>query len=166
MFGIVAIKVKQAAHDRAQSESLGSILLVAVVVISASTFGVYYVASTTDGGTDGANGPDSFDFVVETTQDELRITHNGGPSVPTVDLQVIVENASGEYTFDNGTMRGGDGDDRFDPGEAWIVAWNQSVDADITVSLINVESETLLFRERLTISATATDRPGNLAQSE
>ena len=86
--------------DRAQVESLGSLLLVAVVVISAGTFGVYYVASTTGGSAGGAaggaGGADSIYPVVDATQDELRLSHNGGASVPISDLRVIVEKGSGE----------------------------------------------------------------------
>lgn len=142
--------------DRAQSESLSSLLLVAVVVISAGTFGAYYVSSTTDGAASNGDGPDDFDFAVEVTPDELRITHNGGPSAATADLRITVENASGEYTY----AFADDGNDRFDPGETWALSWSQSVGADVTVMLTDEDANTLLFRETLTVSATATDRPG------
>ena len=148
--------------DRAQSESLSSLLLVAVVVISAGTFGAYYVSSTTDGAASNGDSPDDFDFAVEVTPDELRITHNGGPSAETAALRITVENASGEdtYAFADGAIRGGDGNDRFDPGETWALSWSQSPGADITVMLTDEDAGTLLFRETLTVSATATDRPG------
>jgi len=158
--------------NRAQVESLGSLLLVAVVVVSVGTFGAYYVASTTGGGAggtaDGANGADSFDFAVGVTQDELRISHNGGPSVPTTDLRILVENVSGEYTytFDDGAVQGGDGNDRFDAGETWELTWDQSTGVDMTISLVDTGEERLLFRQSVTTESAATDRPSNVAGGE
>ena len=149
--------------DRAQVESLGSLLLVAVVVISAGTFGVYYVASTTGGSAGGAaggaGGADSIDPVVDATQDELRLSHNGGASVPISDLRVIVENGSGEYTyaFDEGMVRGDDGDATFDAGETWRLAWNQSPDTEVAISLVDADADRLLFRGSATVGSPATD---------
>jgi flagellin-like protein len=154
--------VNRSPGDRAQSETLSSLLLVAVVVISAGTFGAYYVSSTTDGAASNGDSPDDFDFAVEVTPDELRITHNGGSSAATADLQITVENTSGEYTyaFADGSIRGGDGNDQFDPGETWELSWSQFSGTDVTVRLTDEDAGTLLFRETLTVSATATDRPG------
>ena len=149
--------------DRAQVESLGSLLLVAVVVISAGTFGVYYVASTTGGSAGGAaggaGGADSIDPVVDATQDELRLSHNGGASVPISGLRVIVENGSGEYTyaFDEGMVRGDDGDATFDAGETWRLAWNQSPDTEVAISLVDADADRLLFRGSATVGSPATD---------
>ena len=142
--------------DRAQVESLGSLLLVAVVVISVGTFGAYYVASATGGTAGGAGG---LDLVVEATQDELRLSHNGGGSVPIADLQLVVENASGEdtYAFDEGTIRGGDGDDRFDAGEIWRLAWEQSPDTEATISLVDTNADQLLFRGSARVRSPAAD---------
>jgi adhesin HecA-like repeat protein len=164
--------VKSSASDRAQVASLGSLLLVAVVVISAGTFGAYYVASTTDGAmggaAGGAGGAEGIDVAIGVTQDELRLSHNGGASVSTSNLQIVVENASGEYTyaFNDGTVRGGNGDAQFDPGETWRLGWDQSPNTEVTVSLVDTDANRLLFQRTVTTGSPATERPANIAGGE
>jgi copper chaperone CopZ len=153
--------------DRAQVASLGSLLLVAVVVISAGTFGAYYVTSVTGG---AAGGADSVSLTIEATQDELRLSHNGGESVSGSGLRVTVENASGEvtYAFDAGVVRGGDGDGRLDAGEVWRLRWTQSPGTDVTVTVVDTGSDPdrLLLRDTTTVDRAATARPGSIAQGE
>lgn len=151
--------------DRAQSESLGSLLLVAVVVISVGTFGAYYITATTDGtgGSAAGSGVNRVNLDVSATTDELELSHSGGASVSAGGLQIRVENASGEYTynFSEGSPRG-DGDKQFDPGETWRLTWTQSQNAEVTVSLVNGDRE-VVFRERVTVESATTQRPANPA---
>lgn len=161
----IATVVDDLATGRAQSESLGSLLLVAVVVISVATFGAYYLASATSGG--GIGGSVEVAVDASATTDTLTISHNGGDSVSTADLRVVVENESGEYTYavsDGTILDGGGADGQFDAGETWELPWNQSAGSDVKVSLIDADSEALLFRETITVSTTATDRPSNRVQ--
>jgi hypothetical protein len=156
---------------RAQVASLGSLLLVTVVVISAGTFGVYYVASVTGGTAGGAaGGADSVSLAIEATQDELQLSHNGGESVSGSSFRVTVENASGEitYAFDDGVVRGGDGDNRLDAGEAWRLTWMQSPGTDVTVTVVDTgtDPDRLLLRDTATVEQAATARPGNIVQGE
>ena len=145
--------------DRAQVASLGSLLLVAVVVISAGTFGAYYVASATGGGAaGGAGGAGSadgtpIDLQLSATNDTLQLSHNGGDSTATADLRVTVRNGSGEYnySFESGAIRGGDGDERFDAGESWRLGWSQVRGTEVTVSVVDDAAGRLLLRETVVI---------------
>ena len=148
--------------DRAQSESLGTLLLVAVVVISVGTFGIYYVASVT-GDTGGEN---SVSLDIDATPEELRLTHNGGESVSGSSFEVTVKNASGEstYVFDDGTVRGGDGDGRLDAGEVWRLPLTQSAGSEVVVTVVNAgeNPERLLLRDMINTKSTPTVRPDNV----
>ncbi|MFD1599293.1 PKD domain-containing protein [Halobellus rarus] len=150
--------------NRAQAESLGSLLLVAVVVISATTFGAYYVASTSGGGAGGSAGSaggaagSTADVTLAATEETLRLSHNGGPSVPIEDLRVTVENGSGEYSyaFSDGRIRNDGGENgQFDPGETWRLGWTQSPGTSVTIALVNTDSETLVLRETTTVGSDA-----------
>ncbi|OYR79064.1 hypothetical protein DJ72_14460, partial [Halorubrum distributum] len=71
--------------DRAQSETVGVILLVAVFVVSASAIGVAYV---------GGVGSDTDEVVVsaELSADgtDLRVNHLGGDALANEELAVVV----------------------------------------------------------------------------
>ena len=155
--------------DRAQVESLGSLLLVAVVVVSAGTFGAYYVASATSGNAGGAAGSaNGADLTLElsVTTDEVELSHNGGDSVSTDGLQINVENATGEYTYDfsDGRLRG-DGDGQLDPGEQWRLAWSQAQNTEVTVSVVDDDGR-VIFRGTATTESATTERPAELAGGE
>jgi hypothetical protein len=152
------------AGSRAQVESLGSILLVAVVVVSATTFGAYYISSATGGSASGGAGSAGgasgtpIEITMTATEASLTLSHNGGPSVSTDALRVVVKNSSGEFSvpFASGQIRDGDGEDgQFDPGETWELGWDQAVGSEITVSVINDATETLLLQQTTTIGSPA-----------
>mgnify|MGYP006286399981 CR=1 FL=1 len=148
--------------NRAQTESLGSLLLVAVVVVSGATFGAYYVASTSGGGAGGSAGGaggaagSAADITLSASEETLQLEHNGGPSFSVDDLRVTVRNDSGEfsYAFADGQIRG-DANGQFDPGETWQRGWTQSPGASVTVAVVNTDSETLLLRETTTVGSAA-----------
>jgi hypothetical protein len=148
--------------DRAQAESLGSLLLVAVVVVSGATFGAYYVASTGGGGAGGSAGSaggaagSTVDLTLSATEDALRLSHNGGPSYGIGTLRVTVRNDSGEfaYAFSDGQIRdGGDANGQFDPGETWRLGWRQPAGESVTVAVVNADSETLVLRQTTTVES-------------
>ncbi|SDY41304.1 PKD domain-containing protein [Halobellus clavatus] len=154
---------------RAQTESLASLLLIAVVVVSATTFGAYYVASTTGGAGGGAAGGAGgavgaeVDVSIAATERQLTLSHNGGATLSTADLRVTVENASGEYDFgfENGTVRGGDADGRFEPGETWALDWTQSAGSEVTVTLVDASSGIVVSRSLTVESSTTSDGDGS-----
>jgi len=162
--------------NRAQAESIGTVLLVAIVVVSATTFGAYYVSSQTGGsaggaaGSAGGAGGTPVDIVMTASNDSLTLSHNGGRSLSTESLRVSVANASGDfsYTFSDGEIRGGGGaNEQFDPGETWEINWTQSAGSEVTVSVIDDATDTLLLQETTTIgSATESDTGGSAGGTE
>ncbi|RLM57104.1 hypothetical protein DVK02_04730 [Halobellus sp. Atlit-31R] len=150
--------------DRGQAESIATVLLVAVVVVSATTFGAYYVESSTEGSAGGAAGSAGsasgtpVEITMAATDESLTLVHNGGPSVASDALRVVVANASGEfsYDFESGQIRDGGGTDgRFDPGETWRLGWDQAGGSEITVSVVDDATGSLLFQQTVTIESAA-----------
>jgi hypothetical protein len=71
--------------NRAQTESIGVILLLGVVVISIGAGGIYAVGTVTQ----STDGPDAA-FTSEIGTDGIALSHQGGDSVPGNDLRLIV----------------------------------------------------------------------------
>ena len=71
--------------DRAQSESIGAILLVGVVVISISAGGVYAVGTVTQ----STGAPDAA-VTGEIGTDGIALSHQGGDSLPVDGLRLII----------------------------------------------------------------------------
>jgi PKD repeat protein len=125
-------------NTRAQSESIGAILLVGVVVISVATVGAFALSSIDSDQRD-------FEATIEVTTDSISIVHAGGDPVAFSDL-VIVVRVDGSTTTriqpDASELEVGDGDDIFEPGERWI---NDSVsyatDELVTVRLFDAKTQ-------------------------
>ena len=130
-------------RSRAQSEVIGAILLVAVVVIAVTAFGVFYLGNQSDDGRDPAA-----EFNASASTTSVNITHLGGDSLARADLVVIVRNSSTEREFsvENGTLTDGDTDDQFEPGEEWG-STNISLPAgeSVRVFVVHDSSNKLLY---------------------
>ena len=100
--------------DRAQSETIGVILLTAVIVLLVGGFGIVYLGAAGS----GSNTGPIVDASVNATADRISITHAGGESVAIGDLEVVVrsDDANERYAIDAANVTG-DGDARFEPGE-------------------------------------------------
>lgn len=132
--------VERAGGGRAQSETVGVIMLTAVIVVLMGGFGAVYLGATGEAASDGplvtAN--------VTATADRVSITHAGGDSVRIADLDVLVRgsDASERHSFDVGNVSD-TADDRFDPGERY--ARNHGVGGgQLQVLLVHTESNTVL----------------------
>lgn len=104
---------------RGQSEVVGSILLVAVIVIAVSTIGTIVF-----GGILSEDDPVSAVIDGDVTLEDdgtVRFQHGGGDSLAAADLAVVARSESTDrrlsFTVEN--IRG-NGDEYFDPGERWI----------------------------------------------
>jgi flagellin-like protein len=102
--------------ERAQSEVVGSILLVAMIVLGISIIGAIVLG-------DIASREETVSAVVEgnATAGQIEFRHGGGDSIPTAELTVVVENESGaqdSLPFGEGTLTGAN-DELFQPGERW-----------------------------------------------
>lgn len=103
--------------ERGQSEVVGSILLVAVIVLGVSIIGAIVLG-------DIASQDQPVSAVIEgnATSGTVTFEHGGGDPIATSELRVVVQNDSGasqEIDFTPANITQGDGDDRFEPGEHW-----------------------------------------------
>lgn len=140
-----------AADDRAQSEVIGTILLVGVVVITVTTAGAFYLSNLSDSET----GPTT-DFNATVTTSSVNITHLGGDSIARDELTVIVRNNSNTQQFSvaDGTLTNSDADEQFELGERWDTS-SISLPAGETVRILVVHdpSNTLLYDGRKRVDA-------------
>jgi FlaG/FlaF family flagellin (archaellin) len=104
-------------RNRAQSELVGNILLIGVVVIVASTVALGIVGNINN--QTGINGdqPSQVDLIADTTADNLTLAHNGGDSLQANEVTVRLSNGTTEKQFKIDTANLTGSDDRFDPGE-------------------------------------------------
>lgn len=110
--------------SRAQSSTIGVILLTAVVVITVGSAGVFVFS--------GIGGDDTVraDLVVIQTNESLTIEHNGGEAVPFSEVIIVVEgNERLRPAVNRSGLTRGDDDELFEPGERWV--WNRSFDPDV-----------------------------------
>lgn len=136
---------------RGQSETVGAILLVAVVTLSVATFGTFYLGDIGE----GSEAP-SVDASAEVTTDEVVIYHEAGEAVEESALRVTLRVDGTEWTnvtWASGTVTGTD-DGRFAEGESWT--WDDGTFAEgdrVEVFLADSSTETLLFRGTYTVVA-------------
>ena len=128
--------------SRAQSSTVGVILLTAVVVITIGTAGVFVFGGI--GGDDVVRA----DLVVIQTNESLTIEHNGGEAIPFSEVTIIVEgNERIRQGVNVSRLTRGDDDQLFEPGERWV--WNRSFDPDVawTVRAFTGESQLPVQRQ-------------------
>ena len=131
--------------SRGQSTVVGTILLVAVVVVSVTTFGLFSLSSITD-----RNESPMVDIDATLTVDGLALTHAGGDPLDATALIVRVDNDTDESfsDFEAGNLPG---DDRFAPGERWTNASTLPRGDRLTVWLIHEPSNSVLFQGDKTV---------------
>lgn len=129
---------------RAQTEVIGSILLATIVILSAVTFGAFFLDTVQD---ESNNTGATVQLTGSITTERVALSHNGGDSIDTDDLRVTVTV--------NGTDTGvgwaseWPGDGTFDPGETWRYTFSPELhpDATVTVRLVNTASNRVLFED-------------------
>jgi len=105
---------------------VGLIGLLVVTVIGAAVVGSFVLGVGSSGGAEAA--VPQAEFAVEETADGVRIVHEGGDSIDTARLAVVVDGSATQATGYDGT--GGDG--TFDPEESLAV----TADSGSTVQLV------------------------------
>lgn len=130
--------------SRAQSESIGVILLTAVIVVTVGAAGTVVLADI------GAEETTRADLAVDLTDDRVAVAHNGGDSVPFDALLVVVRQGNDTWrpATNVSALARGDADAQFDPGERWV--WNRSLDTTqvATVRVFDRRTNTLLVEEQ------------------
>jgi FlaG/FlaF family flagellin (archaellin) len=126
--------------DRAQSEVVGEILLVGLVVLAASTFGLLVVGGI---GTEETTLADvDADATVGTNR--TTITHSGGDAIRASTLRVLV-GVNGSAVTDrprNDTASAGIGDDRFDPGDVWAYDLDRTITNETVLRVLVADNAT------------------------
>ncbi len=100
--------------DRAQSEVIGVVILIGVVVTVVGIVSVVILADT------GGDGSVLTDVAVEANGTHLQVVHMGGDSIPVGDFEVVLD-GTGEakrIRVDSANVSGGD--DRFGPGDRFV----------------------------------------------
>jgi len=129
--------------DRAQSESIGVVLLTGVVVVAIAGSSAVILTMGAGG---GGSAPALVDLGIDATTTNVTIEHSGGDGVAMADSAVIVRDSAGEhrYAVDRANVTG-DGDDRFEPGERFERAHGISGDR-ATVLVVDTDANDVLAR--------------------
>jgi len=127
---------------RAQSETVGVVLLIGVVTVLVSIVGVVIV-----GGVDTTEEP-RLDLGVSATTETLTITHRGGDSLAIGDLRVVLQGAgtTESFTVDAANVTGGD--DTFEFADVMYGIHGFDGEA-MRVRVVHVPSNTVVADERL-----------------
>lgn len=155
--------------DRAQSELVGGMLLLGVVVIVVGVAGVAALDATTA----TADAPQA-DVTGVVGTNATTLAHRGGESLPGADLRLLVavDGADASIDWADGSLSGDD--DVFDPGEQWTVTTPTSDSgAVVSITLIHRPSNAVLFETETNPTpprvaagdgglADATDRDGRI----
>lgn len=128
------------ATDRAQSETVGVILLLGVFVLSASAVGIVYIGDVASGGDEVVV---SADLSADGT--DLRVSHLGGDALPNDELAVVVR-ANGNTTRYPFAPPSGE----FAPGDRRTVSDALVADASNEVRLYHEPSGEEIERASLT----------------
>lgn len=144
--------------NRAQSEAVGTVLLLAMVVIGVSVVG-YVVLGTIE-----PEDSPAVDVKSTVTDSTLALTHWSGDSLPGDDLTVVVRYGGNEERYDFAADGSYGADTTFDPGDEWRLDGPvpYAVGDRVEVRLIHDPSNTVLLRGRrvaATPTATATPAP-------
>lgn len=137
-------------NDRGQSEVVGEILAIGMVVIVVTTAGAYLLSD--------AASPDEetlAQVTLDVSEERIELAHAGGESVATADLELTVAvNGTRQpgITWASGTVADSDGDARFDPGERWVrTGLSLAPDARVRVTLADRDTGTLLLDRTVTV---------------
>jgi FlaG/FlaF family flagellin (archaellin) len=120
--------------SRAQSEVTSEILLVAVVVVSVSVFGVAYLDSV------GMDRPTLAELSEESdrTDDSVELAHAGGQTLTNKSVRIILRDDSSSVTLSltDGEVLNRTDDDRLEPGDVW--RWDDWGGTPLTGSEVDV----------------------------
>lgn len=125
---------------RAQTESVGVVLLTAVIVLTVGGAGAVVLADVNTGETTRA------DLSVTVTDEGVGVTHDGGQPVAFSDLQVVIRqgNETWRPSMNASGVATGDGDEQFEPGERWTTSPPLDTGSVATVQVVERQSNTVL----------------------
>ncbi|MXR52430.1 type IV pilin [Halovenus sp. WSH3] len=133
------------SSERSQSETVGIVLLTAVVVVTATTAGLFVLSDTDD----RREGDPLANVEVTPTASGIELAHQGGDEFNASRIRVVVERESGPdqrfvlaEAFD---PVDGDGD-QFAPGQRWVQSTGDSYQGRVDVTVVAVDRGQILAR--------------------
>lgn len=144
------------SRSRAQSDTVGVLLLTGVVVVTVWVGGALYL-----GNAGFADEPAPLvDADVELTPTDLVLAHVGGDALGMSDVRVIVrsDESSNRYPVESLSVDR-NGDDRFEPGEEWATAHGLPEGTYVTVILLDRTADEILDREYATVPPVPANTP-------
>ncbi|KAA9399852.1 type IV pilin [Haloarcula sp. CBA1130] len=130
---------------RGQSETVGVVLLTAVIVISVSVLGAGILSS-------GAQSVDKplVDLDIDITTTTISVTHDGGDTVDGTSLDIIIRNETASQRYESAVTG------QFKPTDT--VTQSHTYTGTVTVLVVYTDSNTVLGRESRTLyTDTGTD---------
>ena len=105
------------ADERGATEVIGTILIVAIVVVGVTVLSAATLLTQTE-----PTDPLA-DLKGNVTASEVVVNHTGGEGLDAGTLRVIARGGGAEFrkSFTDGTIVG-DADGRFEPGESWTIS--------------------------------------------
>jgi hypothetical protein len=140
-------RTSRRSHDRAQSEVIGEVLLLGIVVITVSVVGLAVVSDYQDRA--AAERPE-VDISGDVDSSWATVTHVGGRGVSLADLELVLrsDGAESRYALDDPavTLEDDDGDGVFEAGETANVS--HSYDGTVRLLLIDTTEPTRILYDR------------------
>lgn len=132
--------------DRAQSEVVGTVLLIGVVTLTVSVAGVGVLSSMQASTDDPQATLDG-----RLTGSSLELVHRGGDSLNESELDIRLSNDSTASTvgFEDGEIVAGDSDGEFKRGELWRDTTAIPSDSRLDVWVIHDPTDTILYEDTL-----------------
>ncbi|MFB6084502.1 MAG: type IV pilin [Halorientalis sp.] len=103
------------SHGRAQSEVVGVVILIGVIVTLSGIVSVVIFSNV------AAESAPVTDLRIEANETHLRVTHAGGDELEVGALSVVVQGSTTtRFGVDGANLTGADGDGRFEFGESLV----------------------------------------------
>ncbi|KTG08789.1 hypothetical protein AUR64_13260 [Haloprofundus marisrubri] len=132
--------------DRGQSETVGVVLLLGVVVVITSVGGVAVLAAI------DASTPETppVDIAIEATETDIIVTHGGGGTLDGGHVDVILQTDTDERRYESVF------EDEVTPGDE--VTLTHEMSGSLTVLVVDTESDSVVARETVVLAdSTATE---------
>ena len=141
------------SENRAVSPVIGVILMVAITVILAAVIGTFVLGLGDSLGDSQPTAQIGADITVDDGEGTVEISHNGGDSIATNDMRVIVTEVDGEVSAEANDVF----DDRFSVGDTEDANFGGSSGegddtVDIRVQVIHTPSESFLLDRTIEVT--------------
>lgn len=139
---------------RGQSETVGVVLLTAVIVILTVTAGAFILSDFQSEADDGPNA--SIESTI--TAESLEIRHRGGDAFDPDRIAVVVTDAAGERTYRLGAdfTETGSNNASFEPGDRWrrdLLAADELLAGEVRLLVVDQESNTIIHESSATVGS-------------